>query len=356
MHKKILYIMHVDWNWIKQRPHFLAEKLDLATDILVLYPFALTRTNLVPNKKTVKTLPFFQLPFRRYKLFDMLNTLLQKIFFFITINYFNPDIIWICHPSIYNYLPKEFYKNTTIVYDCMDDALAFSDAIRNRKINAHMEKCLLNRADIVFASSKNLAQKIITRGCVPSKVTVVRNAFNGDIVKVNNKNRAENRIFKICYIGTISDWIDFDSLLFCLDLLTNIEFHFIGPVSASIPNNDRLIFYGPTKHSNLVNLMLNYDCMIMPFKVNDLIVSVDPVKLYEYINYNKNIISIYYNELDRFDSFVYFYRDKFELKQVIKQLIQNNTIKYSNIERLRFLHDNTWDIRNSLIIDKLNSI
>ncbi len=356
MHKKILYIMHVDWNWIKQRPHFLAEKLASVTDTLVLYPFALIRTNLVPNKKTVKALPFFQLPFRKYKLFDMLNTLLQKIFFFIIIIYFKPEITWICHLTIYKYLPKNIYKNTTIVYDCMDDALAFSDTLKNRKINAQMEKCLLNRADIVFASSKNLANKIIKRGCDPLKVTVVRNAFNGDIVKVNNKSRAANRIFKICYIGTISDWIDFDSLLFCLDSLNNVEFHFIGPVSAIIPNNDRLIFHGPAKHSNLVNLMLNYDCMIMPFKVNDLIVSVDPVKLYEYINYNKNIISIYYNELDRFDSFVYFYRDKFELKQVIKQLIQNNTIKYSNIERLRFLHDNTWDIRNSLIIDKLNSI
>ena len=25
--KRILYFMHVDWNWIKQRPHFLAEGL-----------------------------------------------------------------------------------------------------------------------------------------------------------------------------------------------------------------------------------------------------------------------------------------------------------------------------------------
>ena len=38
--KKILYIMHVDWNWIKQRPHFIAEELTTWYDIKVVYPHA----------------------------------------------------------------------------------------------------------------------------------------------------------------------------------------------------------------------------------------------------------------------------------------------------------------------------
>ena len=29
--------MHIDWNWIKQRPHFLAEGLNEYCDITVLY-------------------------------------------------------------------------------------------------------------------------------------------------------------------------------------------------------------------------------------------------------------------------------------------------------------------------------
>ena len=40
--------------------------------------------------------------------------------------------------------------------------------------------------------------------------------------------------------------------------------------------------------------------MIMPFKLNELVKSVDPVKLYEYINYNKPIISIFYQEIKRY--------------------------------------------------------
>ena len=46
---------------------------------------------------------------------------------------------------------------------------------------------------------------------------------------------------------------------------------------------------------------------MMPFILNELIESVDPVKLYEYINFEKNIICIKYDEILRFKDFVYFY-------------------------------------------------
>ncbi len=50
-------------------------------------------------------------------------------------------------------------------------------------------------------------------------------------------------------------------------------------------------FYGPIDDDKLYKNVQNFDCLIMPFKLNKLIFSVDPVKLYEYINYNKPIVS-----------------------------------------------------------------
>lgn len=55
----------------------------------------------------------------------------------------------------------------------------------------------------------------------------------------------------------------------------------------------------------------NMDCLIMPFILNDIISDVDPVKLYEYISMGKNIISVKYREVKRFEKFVYFYREFF---------------------------------------------
>jgi len=38
MKSKILYLMHVDWEWIKQRPQFIAEGLSKFYDVHVFFP------------------------------------------------------------------------------------------------------------------------------------------------------------------------------------------------------------------------------------------------------------------------------------------------------------------------------
>ena len=43
----------------------------------------------------------------------------------------------------------------------------------------------------------------------------------------------------------------------------------------------------------------------MPFKLNDIIRDVDPVKLYEYISMGKPVISVYYKEVNQFRDFVF---------------------------------------------------
>ena len=35
--KTILYLMHIDWNWIKQRPQYIAEGLSKKYRVIVMY-------------------------------------------------------------------------------------------------------------------------------------------------------------------------------------------------------------------------------------------------------------------------------------------------------------------------------
>jgi glycosyltransferase involved in cell wall biosynthesis len=94
---------------------------------------------------------------------------------------------------------------------------------------------------------------------------------------------------------------------------------------------------------------------MMPFKLNNLIESVDPVKFYEYINFNKDIISIYYKEIDRYSKYVYFYLDFETFKNAMSEMINNPSNKYSDEDRKEFLKVNTWERRAQQIkniIDK----
>ena len=94
----------------------------------------------------------------------------------------------------------------------------------------------------------------------------------------------------------------------------------------------------------------------MPFKLNELITSVDPVKLNEYINYNKPIISIYYDEIKRFSPFVSFYENKEDLNSLLESMIKNKfPKKYSDKQRIEFLESNTWDERIKTILQNFNN-
>jgi hypothetical protein len=51
-------------------------------------------------------------------------------------------------------------------------------------------------------------------------------------------------------------------------------------------------------HTRVKSIMAEADILFMPFQVTDLIQSVNPVKLYEYIYSNKASISVGYDETE----------------------------------------------------------
>ena len=48
--------------------------------------------------------------------------------------------------------------------------------------------------------------------------------------------------------------------------------------------------------------------LVMPFKLDDLVQAVNPVKLYEYVYSHKPAIAIHYAETEQFEQFVHLYR------------------------------------------------
>lgn len=357
MNKKILYLMHVDWGWIKQRPHFIAEKLDKKYDVKIFYMVSRHRKVMTDNKSSVDTFPIITLPFKKIKLFYLLNLIIQRSLFYLIINLQRPEIIWITHPLMIDYIPRKYLSKYKIVYDCMDDILGFENSQEIKKLLERNERLLFKEAEIVFVSSEHLCGEIIKRGCDHSKTVIVRNGYNGELISTYRDEKRNNKeSFKIAYIGTISSWIDFDLILYSLNQLDNIEYHFYGPVDSKVPNHEKIWFHGSIKHSELYETIKDCDCLIMPFKINNLILSVDPVKLNEYINFNKNIITVFYPEIDRFRHFVHFYNNKEEYIEIVRKLQKDNTIIYSNENRENFLLENNWDKRMKVIFNTLDNI
>ena len=348
--KRILYVMHLDWSWIKQRPQFIEEKLENKFDVHVtcIRNYRIRNYN---NKNNMSV--FYRVPFiSRYPQLWKINQFRLKQFLYKHIKKFNPKIIYVSSPDFIEGIPLS-YKGK-IVYDCMDDMIAFAPMHRKENI-LQFEKKLVERANTVIVSSDWLKSVLSKRNPgFASKLHIIKNGFDGNIVQ--EEQHLHNQLYTFCYFGTISHWFNFDILVKSLADFPDIQYLLVGPVSpgTTIPKHDRIVHVPAVEHGELYEKTKHADAFIMPFKINDIVLAVDPVKLYEYINFNKNILCVEYPEVERFKPFVFFYNSYESFCNQIKKMKETTDTNYSNEDRLDFLRFNTWEQRAKEIVSLMD--
>lgn len=358
--KKILYCMHVGWNWIKQRPHFIAEELAKEYDVIVISDYNYrVKTHHKGDAQNLRIKNFYKIPkIDSTKHLCKVNVFLRKLYYLKYIESEKPDCIYVMTPEAINYIPT--WYTGVVIYDCMDDMLSFDFTQRKYNQLFEAENNLINRSDIVCVSSENLKSKLKERysKTYNNKYVLVRNGYSGETKPFFDTPiiQKEKKRHIICYFGTIASWMNFDYILKSLQDLDNIEYLLIGPKQAGVkvPSHSRIKYSGSIAHEDLYEATKDVDAFIMPFVLNDLILSVDPVKLYEYINFNRNIICVEYPEVERFSRFVYFYSDYESYVDSIKKAAFGTEIKYSIEDRKEFLESNTWSVRVKDIEEVLN--
>jgi teichuronic acid biosynthesis glycosyltransferase TuaH len=258
-------------------------------------------------------------------------------------------------------------KRKIVIYDAMDDVLSFPEIINDIKLKADYFGCeneLYLNSKLVIASSENLKKKLISR-YGEREIFVINNGVIPDYLvekQLKLPTNFENyfnlsKKIKLTYIGTISSWIDFDLILKILNKFEDIEIVLVGPCQIDPPCHKNLIVLGQIEHKHIFKVMENSNALIMPFIVNDLIESVNPVKLYEYIYSKKPCISVSYEEVMKFNEFVYLYNEYFELTNFIELLISKKlTIKKSVKEIELFCSENTWDKRVNEILKLMKNL
>ena len=135
------------------------------------------------------------------------------------------------------------------------------------------------------------------------------------------------------------------------------EIFLFGPAEIEIPAIERLVYMGTVEHNLIFKIMDEANILIMPFIVNELIKSVNPVKLYEYIYTGKPIIAPLYGESLKFEPYVYLYSNDNECLEFIDQIKKRvNVIKKTKDECVSFCSNNTWEDRINTIHYVLNKL
>lgn len=372
--KKILYISLVDWFWIKQRPHHIPEILSERDHV----DFVCIRS-WIKNDKTLQIHDTSEENLDKvvFKINDNLTVYRKKILpkgaipLIRTLNinlFMKPflsklqknnkyDAVILTHPSQFAFLDKIKFKDTKIIYDCMDNYGAFTGAASSTIASA--EALLVKRADFVIVSSNNLKNKLTEN--YPNeakKLTVINNGVDmktftlnqtidtkeTEIVKANNRK-------KVAYIGTISDWVNISMIYKLAKEMSNVDFYVVGPLDRHINMDeyndlDNMIFTGPQPYYTVPAIIKQMDVMIMPFVLNEVVESVNPVKIYEYLAMGKPVIATGYSETYQFANLIETYNTETEFAELLKNQLAINTDNPDLIEkRIAFASNNSWKQR-----------
>lgn len=349
--KSMLYIMGIDWEWIYQRPQIIADKLAGDFSVTVLFPRSITKCFRKRPRTEGKdyrilwTIPYQEKNKILYRLSRVINSGIWK-----DISQF--DYVYVGYPLYGRYLPEDYPGK--IIYDCMDNHEAlYPDQKRVVRV-LEQEKALVKRSDLLVVSAELLKQKMDAIAGNSESVLIRNGVQVKDICAVSCAGKKKR--YSLCYIGTISEWFDFSLLEKSLSECPDLDYHLIGP-AVKKREHDRITYHGPVSHEELGEAIRDYDCLIMPFRVNEIVSSVDPVKLYEYIAFGKCIISVFYPEIERFSDYVYFYRSEEEYIRLLQTLMAEGfPPKYDSTMQKEFLAKNTWDMRYQLLKEKIDDI
>jgi hypothetical protein len=252
-----------------------------------------------------------------------------------------------------------------VIYDCIDDKLAFSSVPKWMKI--YLDN-LIDNAHLIFVTSSNLYRKIAEKR--KDNVYMIGNGVDPALFKKAMMDIAIPKDVKevkkpiVGYVGTIDDWLDFSLVRAFAKAYPGISFVFLGPVIPKVKKEIKILrkfhnifIIGEKPHKMLPNYLKAFDVCIIPFKINELTISVNPVKFYEYLASGKNVVSTALPEIERYKEILYMARDEREFIDNIGLALSTapDTDKFS-----RVVDEHRWDRKAGemakLILKYLNKI
>lgn len=251
-------------------------------------------------------------------------------------------VLGIGKPSQLALCVMEKLKFSMIFHDSMDDFPAFCAGVCRRHME-HVEFEVMQRSFKGIASSTKLKSRWKN-----GEALLVRNAFDARFIP--DLTLKKNRSGAPClgYIGTIDHWFDWDLVLRMARTCPQVSIRLIGPVLVPPPEPlpKNVTIGQPRPLAKAMEAMLDFSVGIIPFKLNRLTDSVDPIKYYEYRALGLPVLSTPFGEMAYHakDGGVFFTGEELQ-ESVELALAHKDSTNNVNLFRL----ENSWDCRFKML-------
>lgn len=212
--------------------------------------------------------------------------------------------------------------------DIMDNFPFFFKGIAKRSVSKILS-ILIDRVDRCLYSCSVLKE---IYDLPDERSLLVLNACDRTLLETARKYQRLERTSKklvFGYVGTIATWFDWEAVCGLAKRYPESEVSIIGPNYSLVPNGlpDNVKLFPAVEHSAIGSIISGFDYGIIPFKINDLTDSVDPVKYYEYRAYDLPVISTRFGQMaSRIDSKTVYDFKTFSIEKSIKS---EDTITWS---------------------------
>lgn len=235
----------------------------------------------------------------------------------------------------------------TVIYDCMDDYASFTGLI-DPKVVRRMEKELVGRSDICFATASRLLEErkewnenfhLVPNGVEYERFSVAPAEPAEDIQQI------ESPI--VGFVGTLSDWVDIELMAGVAGEMKHVSFVWVGPIHTNVDSlrslkNVHLL--GAKPYEDLPSYVHHFDVCVIPFKINRLTINVNPVKMYEYLATGRPVVSSPLPEVKRYEGLVEIGETREEWIKAIEKALREDATEKSHA-RKQLARENSWDAR-----------
>lgn len=193
------------------------------------------------------------------------------------------------------------FPDTPIIYDLLDDLSIYDrdeeGVSQKQTVRAH-HKVVVGDAAVVICSNPELLKRHLSER--PDLLLVENGVdpeyFRPDGDRVSELRESDTPI--VGYHGAIAPWIDFDLVGQVVNIRSDLDFVFVGPVESSVQDavsrlerRPNVRFIGEVRSSRIAEYVRSFDVGIVPFVVDEMTCGVTPLKMFEYLASGVGVVS-----------------------------------------------------------------
>jgi len=364
----ILYFGPIDWDFIKQRPQHIVERLSRTHDIRYIQPFGLRGLRLSDTKRIIRRFlglvrpsPAAAVPVRSLffvpsmsRHYDALNaTLLRRQ---LGPMMTDQTVVWITTPSAL--IPRLLANmpRKALIYEMMDDYSEIHAA--HAEGIARVEDHLLSKADLVIVTSHLLYEKAVKvrneRNTILVGNGVDFSFFASGAFSLPSELKGMQKVAG--YVGSVDHWMDFETIEYLADMLKHIEFVFVGPIRVNrFPRRPNIHYLGKQPYERIPQFCSHFDICLIPFRTGALADTVNPVKIYEYFSLGKPVVASRMKELEPFNDLLYLASGREEFEECINMAFREKSPDAEN-RRKEIARMNDWSMKVARIEELLSHL